>query len=258
MRTLVLYVFHEYNIRVDYFIKNAIFKDDNVDFIIICNNPNLQFEAPEYVKILRRENVGYDFAAWSYGLFNEDNWNSYENFIFVNSSVIGPYLPKNFHGKWTDIFINGLTGNVKLFGSTINCQFFARPEIPLNMQPILFSHVQSYVFSMKKETLDHLVICGIFSNENKKHSESFFETIKNKEIGMSRMIIENNWNIGCLMSIYKGVDFRFIYEKPEDYNFTFLGDVMFSPYIGNAIIPEEVIFIKGNRCPRVPYPSNVE
>jgi len=40
-KTLILYVFHEYNERVKYFIKNAIFEDENVDFIMISNNKKI-------------------------------------------------------------------------------------------------------------------------------------------------------------------------------------------------------------------------
>ena len=37
-KSIVIYVFHEYNERVDFFIKNCIFKDDKTDFLIVCNN----------------------------------------------------------------------------------------------------------------------------------------------------------------------------------------------------------------------------
>ena len=38
MKLLVLYVFHEYNERVEYFFINALFQDPNVDFVIIFNS----------------------------------------------------------------------------------------------------------------------------------------------------------------------------------------------------------------------------
>ena len=105
-KLLVLYVFHIYNERVDFFIKNSIFKDDNVDFIIICNNKNFKFEIPYYVKVLHRDNIGFDFGGWSDALLINNVYKNYDNFIFVNSSVIGPYIPSTFKGKWTDIYIN--------------------------------------------------------------------------------------------------------------------------------------------------------
>ena len=110
-KTLVLYVFHIYNNRVENFINNSIFKNDNIDFIIICNNKEIDFRAPDYVKIIKRDNIGYDFGAWSHGLLDENLYVNYDKFIFVNSSVSGPYLKDNSI-KWTDIYLNGLQNNV--------------------------------------------------------------------------------------------------------------------------------------------------
>jgi hypothetical protein len=87
------------------------------------------------------------------------------------------------------------------------------------------------------------------------HSDIFLKTIENKEVGMSRKIIENSWNIGCLMPRYQGVDFRFIYKKPADYGIDFLGDIMFPEYVDKVFTPEDLVFIKGNRCPSVLPPD---
>jgi len=40
MKTLVLFVFHQYNKRVKNFIK-CIFYDENIDFIVISNGPKI-------------------------------------------------------------------------------------------------------------------------------------------------------------------------------------------------------------------------
>ena len=268
MRTLVLYVFHEYNNRVEYFINNAIFKDEDIDFRIICNDPNLQFNVPPYVKVLFRENIGYDFGAWSYGLLHDETYKSYDNFIFVNSSVSGPYNTKG--GRWTDIYINGLTDDIRLYGSTINTlyQSYTRflyeldncisPTVSCFIYPLFneyamkrennvlyFSHIQSYIYAMTRETLEYLISREIFSLKN--IALTFNEAIINKEILMSREILNNNWNIGCLMSQYKGIDFRVIYKNPPECVANCPEDVMFSSYIGKYINPEELVFIKGNR-----------
>jgi hypothetical protein len=254
MKTLVLYVFHQYNERVDYFIKNATFEDANIHFLIICNDPILDFVTPDYVGVLKRPNHGYDFAAWSHALYHNDIYKNYDNFVFANSSIMGPYLPDGFTGRWTDIYTNPLMNNdIRLFGSTINCQFFLRKDIDIKLHPIAFSHIQSYIFSMNQQTLEYLMSCDIFSKYN--HSDVFLQTIENKEVGMSRKIIENGWNIGCLMERYKDVDFRFIYKKPEDYNIEFLGDIMFPEYANKVFTPEELVFFKGNRCPNLPPPK---
>jgi hypothetical protein len=234
-KLLVLYVFHIYNYRVKHFIDHCIFNDENIDFIVISNDVNNKFDVPDYVKILFRENIGYDFGGWSDALLTNNLYQKYDHFIFVNSSVIGPFMPSYCKHKWTDIYINGLQDNVKLFGSTINtCRV-----------PFIKSHVQSYIFSMDKHTLQYLIDCEIFSVTN--YAKTFTDAIWEKEVLMSRKIIENNWNIGSLLPYYKHVDFTFRYKKPSDYNMHFLDDVMYPDYKDILWNVYDVVFIKGNR-----------
>ena len=184
MKTLVLYVFSEFNNRVTNFIDKCIFFDINVDFIIISNNTEkINYNIPSYVNILYRDNIGYDFGGWSDALLQNNLYKNYDNFIFANSSIIGPFIPSYCKEKWTDIYVNMLKDNVKLFGSTIN----SCGDI------INISHVQSYIFTMDKTTLEYLINCEIFST---KYENTFNSLIINKEKLMSRKIIENGWNIG--------------------------------------------------------------
>ena len=53
------------------------------------------------------------------------------------------------------------------------------------------------IFSMDKETLNYLIRCEIFSISN--YAITFDDAIWNKEVLMSRKIIENVWNIGSLV-----------------------------------------------------------
>jgi lipopolysaccharide biosynthesis protein len=234
-RLLVLYVFHEYNDRVQHFIEHAIFYDENVDFIMISNKKENNFDTPTYVNKIYRDNIGYDFGGWSDALLTNDLYKMYDYFLCVNSSVIGPFIPSYYTGRWTDIYINGLKNNVKLFGSTINA---------LN-KPEKLAHLQSYIFCMDSITLQYLIDCEIFSTTN--YAPSFHDAIWNKEVLMSRKIIENGWNIGSLLPHYNTVDFTFKNKKPEEYNITFLNDVMFSDYRNVLWNDYQLVFVKGNR-----------
>ena len=207
----------------------------NVDFVVISNNMGYRFELPDYVKTINRENVGFDFGGWSDALLKDDLYKHYDKFIFVNSSVIGPFLKPDFEGKWTDVYVNGLDDDVKLFGSTINTRG----------RPLIKSHVQSYIFSMDKTTLEYLVACEIFSVTN--YAKTFKEAILNKEVLMSRKVIGNKWNIGSLLPCYKGVDFTFRHKKPDEYNIDFLGDLMFPDHKDKHWTVYDLVFIKGNR-----------
>ena len=95
---------------------------------------------------------------------------------------------------------------------------------------------------------------GTFMREsaerNKKliaSEETKIDSINNQEILMSTKIIENNWNIGSLMTYYKNIDFTFRNKKPEDYNIKFLDDVMYPEYRNKIWNEYELVFIKGNR-----------
>lgn len=230
-KLLVLYVFHIYNNRVEHFINNAIFYDENIDFVVISNDKNSNFEVPHFVKKIFRDNVGYDNGGWSEALLTNNLYENYDNFIFVNSSVIGPYIASYFTGKWTDIYLNGLKNNVKLFGSTIN----------LEVGP----HVQSYIFAMDKMTLQYLINCEIFSITN--YAKNFQEAIDNKEVLMSTKIIQNGWNIGSLLECFKDVDFTFTQKSFAGYNLKVLDDPMYNYYRGAVWNETQLVFVKGNR-----------
>jgi hypothetical protein len=261
-KTLVLYVFHIYNESVKYFIDNAIFYDPNIDFIVISNGKSNHFEVPSYVKKFFRDNKGYDFGGWSDALLTDNLYEYYDNFIFVNSSVIGPYLKPSFKGKWTDIFLGGLKGDVKLFGCLINANqnstIKATINLVLDKKKVILEelinkylwknlldnkngpHIQSYTFCMNKETLQYLIECGIFS---KKYINSFMETVFKKEKLMSEKILEKGWNIGCLFPLYKDIDFR----DMNKYNLKFLADISNNFYENDLWTKEQLVFVKCNR-----------
>jgi hypothetical protein len=243
-KLLVLYVFHDYNDRVRHFINNAIFYDNNIDFIIISNTQeyNEELHLPlDNVKVMYRDNIGYDFGGWSEALLTNDLYKQYTHFIFANSSIIGPYIKNNVPYKWTNIYLRGLNNNnnIKLFGSTINANY-------LDDRTLKYAHVQSYIFSMNIQTLAYLIQTHIFSITH--YAETFQNAIDQKEVKMSRLIIENGWNIGCLLPMYYNVDFTFKTKQPKDYQNMFYGDIMY-PQHRNVLWDEyHLVFIKNNRC----------
>jgi lipopolysaccharide biosynthesis protein len=232
-------VFHILNDRVINFIDNCIFFDQDIDFLVICNDKSKEMQLnellPSHVKTLYRDNKGFDFGGWSDGLLLNNLYKKYQKFVFINSSVIGPFLPPNFKGRWTDCYLDNLKHNVKLFGSTINCIHDA----------LIDAHVQSYVFALEIPALEYLIECGIFTNT--VYQNNLIDVVMKQEIGMSRKIIEKGWNIGSLMNIYKDIDFRFIDKSPHEYNIQFYGDLMYNQYRNILWKDDEVIFIKGNR-----------
>lgn len=240
IKILIPYVFHIYNNRVKYFFKTCIFESPNIDFLIICNNKTIQFEEdlPKFnnIFVFKRDNLGYDFGGWSDGILTNNLYKNYTHFIFCNSSIVGPFLNPNFQGKWTDIYIDGLhRNNCKLFGSTINTIYV----------PELFSHIQTYIFSTDLEALEYLIDEEIFRLG--KYTKTISDTVLSKEILMSRKIIDNNWNIGCLLPIYKNVDFTLKTKNENSKNIYLYGDLMTVNCIQKLWTVYNLVFIKGNR-----------
>lgn len=201
MKILVLYVFHNFDNYVKQFFENCIFKDDNIDFMVIANNKNYDFSKlnlPDFVITMNRENIGRDFGGWSEGLLQDNLYKNYNKFIFANSTITGPYLKDN-NKKWTDHFINGLSIILNYF------------DVLLTM--LIFSHVQTYMFSMDKEALEYLIKKGKFTITN--YPMSAKEAHEN-EIFMSNDITDNGWNIGCLLKCYQGFDFTFKNKKKKN------------------------------------------
>ena len=97
---------------------------------------------------------------------------------------------------------------------------------------------------MKLDTLVFLISKGIFSITSYSKSNS---DLKNKERNMSRLIIENGWNIGCLITYYKGIDFRFLTERPSEYK-PFLGDPLIVKNFSDKLFNNfyELVFINAN------------
>jgi len=239
MTVLVIYTFHEPGPLPEAFVEKAIFKDEYVDFLVVYNHPSdkIPYKLPKHVKKLQRKNIGFDFGAWSYGLEHDKNYEKYDYFIFANASVEGPFMPQNtFFTKWTDYYVNGIKENIHLFGSTIN-----NAAVRTEVDPSKYAHVQSYVFCVDRKAMRYLRECKILSTEYL--TEKKMDTISQKEIEMSRKIIEKGWNIGCLHKYYRGVNFVDLSKNTVQY----MGDMMTISSRNVFWTPEELIFIKGNR-----------
>ncbi len=238
MKTLVLYVFHQYTEYVNFFFKKGVFEAENVHFLFILNGITLCEDLPKgnNVSVLYRENKYADFGAWSDGLILNNNIEKYDSFIFINSSCVGPFVHSNISEKWTDIFLKGLErDNIKIFGTTINtCRNTTGQS----------SHVQSWAFCMKKETVKLCIEHKIFDAINYTKMSTKDDLIFSHEVPMSQLIMKHGGNIGCMTKLYTGVNFLL----PETNIYGWNDDIAFSKgYFGETTNPYEVMFVKANR-----------
>lgn len=249
MKTLVLYVFHEYNDNVDFFLKYGVIEQEGIDYLMIINHPTrvLKMEFPKNVRIINRDNIGYDFGGWSHGLFLDNLYLQYDYFIFINSSVRGPFLPSWYPGNnWVELFTRRLDIDVKLVGTTVNHAWFEKGQcIP---------HVQSMVMATDRVGLEVGIQRGIFSPSI--IDLSYKDAVNQKELAFSSYILDAGYNIACLLSAYRDYDFRNSRQsidfsqypyQPYDSN-----HYLSKQYFGLDIHPYEVIFVK-----TAPYATHI-
>ena len=250
MSILCIYAYYEknseYRDNLRYFLKHGV--NDSADFVFVINgNCTLNIPSKPNITVIRRENAGYDFGAYTAAIdhfFKEDNIQHYDYFFFLNTSVRGPFLPSySRHRLWQDAFIDMLRGDVKMVGTTINIlttplQFFEDKGIR-----IPYSHVQSQMFAMDKECFEYLH--PLIFADDATHLE-FGDVVEQKEIAMSQYVLQNGWNINCVLPKYRDLDYRTL---DADINPSSIdGDPSFAgKYFKGTYTPNDVIFIKTNR-----------
>ena len=245
MKSLILFSYCELNknpqLRIDnlnFFLNKGLINDPNHTFVFIINGHKLSVKIPkrDNIKVIYRYNHTFDFGAYSHYLLHNDI-KSYDYFFFINDSVRGPFLFNWFPNiPWTQIYTTKINDNLKLLGSTIN---FFKGRV----------HITSSFFMTDKIGLDILIKNKIFSNKriDKK-------PVRTHEIKQSQIILDNKYNIGCMLEVYKNVDFRIYrgkqYGKDGNLNANFKGscDPLYKrKFFGININPFETIFYKTNR-----------
>jgi hypothetical protein len=252
-KIIVIYSYYqkndEYVKNLEFFINNGIYND--IDYIFCINGKECSIDLPSgpNIKILKRDNIDYDFGAYSDAL-KTININLYDYIFFINTSVRGPFIPQQERLKmaWTEPFLKLFINDVKLVGTSIN--IFSPNHIDSNVQVLIdkgyelpLSHIQSQMFVLNKESLNFLNSKGFFNQSNETDFNRF---IMLREVLMSQLILKNGWNINCILSKYKDLDYRTL---KTNINTTSVDGDPYYPgaYFGESIEPYDVIFIKTNR-----------
>jgi hypothetical protein len=246
--TLIIYSYFEknddYKNNLVYFLNYGL--EECNDYIFVINgNCTLKIPEQNNIKVIYRDNIGYDFSAYGEALKTNDI-ELYKYFFFINTSVRGPFLPDYVIMSWTVPFKKLLKDDVKLVGTTIN---LTEDFLSSNGHEVFYGkkkyyiHIQSQMFATDLECLKLLISKGIFDlfTEN-----NFLKIIILREIGMSQHVLNNNWNISCILPEYQNIDYRTL---NVDFNPTSIkGEMNYKDcYFNRTLHPYEAIFIKTNR-----------
>jgi hypothetical protein len=245
-----IYAYYEkndlYKSNFEYFLKNAIL--NNVDYYIIINGIcTVNIEQRNNIIIFKRNNVGFDFSAYSNAIFKIDK--NYEYYFFLNTSVRGPYLHNN-NKPWTSYFLDLFKNNTKIVGTTINIftskAYNGNDFVKLYGDKNVYSHVQTMFFCIDNECLNYLKNINFFNEKECNNFINIKDLISLKEIGLSQIILNNGWNINSILEKYRDIDYRTL-----SYNINPTapcGDCYYkNKYFGGTFTMYDVIFFKNNR-----------
>ena len=231
-----------------------------IDYYLILNG-NCTIDLTKYtnlqnVTIIYRENIGFDFGAYSDIITSNILKCNYDYYFFINNSVIGPYKQPNtyINEHWTDIFINLFAkstndATVKVVGTSINIlssnSSIKQSLVELYGEKPVYPHIQSMFFCIPRDYFEFLLSSHFF-DYNYTHNTEFKEIIIKKEIGLSQYALNNGWNINCILPIYKNINYR---EIDFDMNKSSIyGDPYFpNSYFERTIKNTDVIFFKNTR-----------
>ncbi len=209
---------------LNFFLDNGVIQNDKYDFYFIINgkyDESLINKLPKYFNIIYRNNIGYDFGAWSDAILTI-NIEKYNYFLFLNNSSVGPCLPRYLKNQyWVNLFINQINDSVKLVGCTLNNN--------------IIPHIQSYVFCVDKIGLKILIDNKIFQ---KKLIKNKLRIINEHEIMMLNYIKKAG---------YTGFSFETL-RNFDEINYIKNDNITNSNYYKDTyyheLSPFEVIFVK--------------
>lgn len=159
---------------------------------------------PHLTLLQRIENEGMDFAAHNITLEwtkAKGTLRTYKFFIFLNSSVKGPFLPTYMppHWQWPMAYTQKLIGDVKAVSSSIVCL----PEVDAGGPG---AKIESWAYGVDIVGLDILMNEGVFELHLCKTCPDGI--VVKGEYGLTTALMKHGYTIDTLMSKYRGIDWR--------------------------------------------------
>lgn len=218
-------------------------------YFIISGQTSLEMPRSENINYIYLSNENFDFGGVCRAI-NHINIEAYRFFIFLNSTVRGPFVPAHCKEPWFQIFIDLLTEEVGIAGLSINnlepsSKYFQRYKVlfPENKRDYL-AHVQTMAYILPYEILKLLIKRGFFDNSDLLQKS---DVICRYEIHLSQMILDFGLNLSALLLKYQNLDFR-VAQKSTPKVKSYQGDIWFpNMYRGFGIHPLQAVFVKTNR-----------
>ena len=249
MKIATIYHYYElnetYKDNFIYFLNTSLF-DEIEYFFYISSSCSVELPNLTNVQYTYIENKNNDFGAVVE--FSRDKRSlSFDAYIFINSSVRGPFMPSYCSSNWHEIFTLRMSNNIAMVGSSIN--LLPEGSLISNYFKERFSfdppyiHVQTTAYALSSYGYCLLLKEKFFDvNENLKKND----VISRYEILLSQILLNNNFSIASILPTHeefsvskRGVNFKGTTKNGDPLNL--------AAFYGRTISPLESVFIKTNR-----------
>jgi hypothetical protein len=184
---------------VDKGVAVSLERDFECDYIIAVNGRHCSVEIPDGVKVLKRDNKGFDFGAYTDGLNSVTG--KYDYYMFLNAGQRGPFLPVYWPKKlhWALAFIELFKEHPK--AGIVGSSMIVRHPFP---SPV----VETWAFMMSCKALEYVRGC---SNVFSQHA-SKWDAVVQGEDQLSVVLRKGGYEAYCMLYKYK----RMNYEDYKD------------------------------------------
>ena len=252
----ILVIYHYYEKDQSYIDNFAHFLrfgyDSDLSYlIIVAGEYTIDFPALDNIQYLFTENKNFDYGGYCEAVSTLSIWQKYDFYLFVNSSVRGPFAPACCYQKWTDLFIDQLSADVGIVGTAISitpsqhsiAKMYHEKYGKIKRNNQFLGHVQTTCYALSQQVLTHIIKAGFYETNEALNKD---ETVRDYEIRLSQLILDMGLNLRCMLPEYNQIDYR---EAHGDLNPTSReGDSGFEhSYFGRSAHPYESIFIKTSR-----------
>jgi len=232
VKICIIYVYYERKneqknqTNLAFFLKYGLdksrWRDMDITTLIMINGHQCELLIPpmENVHILYNDNER-DVISTKKGIqyfenkYNTPFYNSFTHLLIINCSVIGPIYEEGLDRHWLDPYLNKLTNNTVLCSPCIN---FLKKEDgggpgPRGQSYCSLIKINEYIYNLLLNTKISNLAPGTTNRSEKLKYDYVFgkknnmaNTILIGEYGLTRILLDNEYNISCL--IYDDIDYN--------------------------------------------------
>lgn len=220
--------------------------------IVVAGEHTIEFPVRDNIDYLFTENKNFDYGGYCAAIHKLMAWQEYDFYLFINSSVRGPFIPAYSNQNWTNFFVNQFSNETGMVGSAISitpshhsiAKMYYEKYGRCERNDQFLGHVQTTCYALSRQVLEQLVGLGFYEETEALNKD---ETVRDYEIRLSQLILDMGLNLRCILPEYNQVDYRkaLVDINPASRE----GDSGFDySYFGRSVHPYESIFIKTSRA----------